>query len=240
MRDVGGSVGTRGGPLALVAALIAHGLAAQLPEAEAAFRRGDYGTARAAYERVLTADSLNARALYRLAILDGWDGKLSRSLGRFVRLRRLDPKDGDIMVAHARVLSWAGKTTASEALYDSVLVRAPDRTDALAGRARAVAWGGDLDRAEQLWRGALARHPDDAELLIGLAQTLYWKGQPGLAEAYAARASAVAPEGRTAGDLERAVRAALRPEVATNADGAADSDHNDFVAQEATVTGSLG
>jgi len=86
----------------------------------------------------------------------------------------------------------------------------------------------------------LERHPDDPELLVGLAQTLYWKGQPDLAAVYATRARAVAPEDRTARDLARAVRAALRPEIATNVDGAGDSDHNDFVAQEATVSTSLG
>src|SRR2546422_6332036 len=231
---------TRGATLALAAALLVPPLAAQLPAADEAFRKGDYAAARAGYERVLAADSLNERALYRLAILDSWDGELARSLARFGRLRRLDPKDGDFMVAQAQVLAWAGKTRASEALYDSALARSPDRTDALAGRARAVAWGGDLDRAEQLWRAALTRHPNDAELLIGLAQTLYWKGQPGLAEAYAARARALAPEDRTARDLERAVRAALRPEAGTKVDGANDSDHNRFVAQEATVATSLG
>jgi len=215
-------------------------LAAQLPQADEAFRRGEYAAARAGYERVLAADSLNQRALFRLAILDSWDGKLARSLQRFGRLRRLDPKDEDVRVAQAQVLAWAGHTEASFILYDSVLARSPGRVDALAGRARVVAWRGDLERAERLWRAALAAHPNAAELLIGLAQTLYWKGQPALAEAYAARARAAAPEDRTARDLERAVRAALRPEVATNADGAADSDHNDFVAQEATVTGSLG
>ena len=215
-------------------------LGAQLPAAEAAFRKGDYAAARAAYERVLTTDSLNARALYRLAILDSWDGKLARSLARFGRLRRIDPNDGDFMVAQAQVLAWAGQTRASETLYDTALARSPDRVDALAGRARVVAWGGDLDRAEQLWRAALSRHPDASELLIGLAQTLYWKGQPGLAEAYAARARALAPDDRTARDLERAVRAALRPEIGTKTDGAGDSDHNDFVAQEGTFTTSLG
>src|SRR2546430_6075787 len=97
-----------------------------------------------------------------------------------------------------------------------------------------------LDRAEGLWRTALERHPDDPELLVGLAQTLYWKGQPDLAAVYATRARAVAPEDRTARDLARAVRAALRPEIATNVDGAGDSDHNDFVAQEATVSASPG
>jgi tetratricopeptide (TPR) repeat protein len=215
-------------------------LTAQLPDAEAAFGRGDYGAARAGYERVLAQDSLNIRALYRLAILDSWDGKLTRSLGRFARLRRVEPRDGDIMVAQARVLAWAGRTRASEALYDSVLAQSPARADALAGRARAVAWGGDLDRAERLWRAALALHPDDAELLVGLAQTLAWKGQPALAETYAARARAVAPGDKTAREVERAVRAALRPEVATLVDGATDSDENDFVSQEATLTASLG
>src|SRR2546422_10843212 len=146
-------------------------------------------------------------------------GSIRRSLAGFGRLRRIDPRDADIMVSQAQVLAWAGKTAASEALYDSVIVRFPDRADALAGRARAIAWSGDLDRAEELWRRALERHSDNPELLIGLAQTLYWKGQPGLAETYAARARAVAPEDRMARDLERVVRAALRPEVSTSVDG---------------------
>jgi len=231
---------TRGIALSLSVALLTRPLAAQLPAADQAFQRGDYFGARAGYERVLATDSSNERALYRLAILDSWDGKLVRSLARFIRLRRIDPRDPDIMVSHAQVLAWAGKTAASEALYDSVLLRFPDRANALAGRARAIAWGGDLDRAEGLWRKALERHPDDPELLVGLAQTLYWKGQPDLAQVYATRARAVAPEDRTVRDLARAVRAALRPEIATKVDGASDSDNNNFVAQEATVTASVG
>src|SRR2546422_896251 len=131
-----------------LALLVRPPLAAQLPAADQAFQRGDYAAARASYERVLAADSSNERALYRLAILDSWDGKLIRSLARFARLRRIDPHDPDIMVTQAQVLAWAGRTAASEALYDSVLERFPDRADALAGRARAIAWGGDLDRAE--------------------------------------------------------------------------------------------
>ncbi len=202
---------TRHVALAL-AALLVRPLAAQLPAADQAFQRGDYAAARAGYERVLASDSTSQRALYRLAILDSWDGKLVRSLARFLRLRQIDPRDPDIMVTHAQVLAWAGRTAASEALYDSVLARYPDRADALAGRARVTAWGGDLDRAEGLWRTALERHPDDPELLVGLAQTLYWKGQPDLAE----------------------------PEIATKVDGASDSDDNAFVAQEATISTSLG
>lgn len=231
---------TRGCAVALAVALLPVGLVAQLPEADSAFLKGQYAAARAAYERALARDSLSERALYRLAILDSWDGKLERSLARFVKLRRIDPRDADIMVTQAQVFAWAGRTAPSEALYDSVLARFPERVDALAGRARAVAWSGALDRAERLWRDALTRHPDSAELLIGIAQTLYWNGQPALAESYAAHARAVAPGDRTARDLERLVRASLRPEIATSVDGASDSDDNQFVAQEGTVTGSLG
>jgi len=198
-------------------------LAAQLPGAEEAFRRGRFAEARAGYERVLSSDSLSQRALYQLAILDSWDGKLDRSLARFAKLRRLEPRDPDFMVAHARTLSWARRT----------------RDDALAGRARVTAWSGDLDRAERYWRAGLALHPDDAELLVGLAQTLYWNDQPALAEGYVTRARRLAPGDSAAQGLERAVRAALRPDIATSVDGGGDTDHNDFIAQQATVTGWL-
>ena len=223
----------------LAAFALARPAAAQLPEAEDAFRRGAYHAARAGYEAVLRQDSTNVRALYRLAILDSWDGKLQRSLDRFVRLRRLEPIDADIMVAHARVLAWAGRNRESEILYDSVLARDPERADALAGRARAVAWAGDLDRAERMWRDALAAHPDDPEILVGLAQTLFWKGQPELATSYVTRARQLAPEDRAASDLLSLLRAALRPEVASSANYAHDSDKNAFFAHDATFTTSL-
>ncbi len=224
---------------AIGAVLLARPLGAQMAQADSAFNRGDYKAARADYQRVLAADSNNVPALYRVAILDSWDGKLVRSLRRLARLRLLAPDDGDIMVSQAQVLAWAGRSRASEALYDSVLVRWPTRTDALAGRARSVAWGGNLDRAEKLWRDALAAHPDDPELLIGLAQTLYWKGEPALAEAYAARARSLAPEDRTALDLERSLRAALRPATSSSGNEGQDSDGDDFVTFQSAFTAPL-
>jgi tetratricopeptide (TPR) repeat protein len=225
--------------VAVLAAALVRPLAGQLPAAEDAFRLRNYAAARAAYERVLATDSLNVQALYRLAVLDSWEGNLTRSLERFARVRTLAPNDADIMASQAAALGWAGKRRAAEALYDSVLARSPERSDALAGRARVVSWSGDLDRAERLWRGALTIHPDNPELLLGLAQTLYWKGHPALAESYAARARALAPSDRAALELERQVRAALRPEVETAVDGAGDSETNDFIAQEASLTTAL-
>jgi tetratricopeptide (TPR) repeat protein len=224
-----------------IAALVAltAPVAAQLPEAEDAFGRGDYRTARALYDSVLALDSLNPRALYRLAIFDSWDGRLKQSLARFVRLRHVEPLDPETMVAHARVLSWDGQTRWSEVLYDSVLTLAPDRADALAGRARVVSWSGDLNRAERLWRDALERHPDDPEILTGLAQTLYWEGEPALAEGYVARARELAPADRTTRDLFDQVRAARRPTVGVSTDGADDIEHNRFLTIAGTFSASV-
>jgi tetratricopeptide (TPR) repeat protein len=204
----------------------ARPLVGQLPEAEDAFTNGEYRLARQLYDSVLARDSLDPRALYRLAILDSWDGRLRQSLVRFVILRRVEPSDLDIMVAHARVLSWDGRQRYARALYDSVLAVAPDRVDALAGRARTVAWGGDLLQAERLWREALRSHPDEPELLIGLGQTLYWEGASTLAEGYVARAVELAPQDPTAQELFLLIRAEYRPEFSVSTDGWNDSDHN--------------
>ena len=220
-------------------AVLAAPAAAQLPEAEDAFGRGDFRTARVLYDSVLARDSLNPRALYRLAIFDSWDGKLKQALARFVRLRHVEPLDPETMVAHARVLSWAAQTRWSEALYDSVLAQAPGRVDALAGRARAVAWSGDLNRAERLWRDALERHPDDPEILTGLAQTLYWEGEPALAEGYIARARELAPADRATGDLFDQLRAQRRPIVSVSSDGTNDIERQSFVTLSGTFGASL-
>ncbi|MGE5759212.1 MAG: tetratricopeptide repeat protein [Gemmatimonadota bacterium] len=209
---------------------LAGPVAAQLPAAENAFDRGDYRLARQLYDSILKTDSLNPRALYRLAVLDSWDGKLDLALGRFVKLRRVQPADPAIMAEHAKVLSWARLFRWSAALYDSVLALAPDRLDAQVGRARAVAWDGDLVRAERLWREALKRHPDDPDILIGLAQTLSWEGQTFLAEGFATRARQLAPNDQTARELFARLRAANRgPVFSLSTDGADDRYHNRFV-----------
>src|SRR5256714_11286133 len=94
-RRVGELVRAGGGWLLWVAAGCFVGpLAAQLPDAEAAFRRGGYGAARAADERGLPARSTNLRGPYQLPVLDSWGGKPGRPLERFPRRRRFAPPAG--------------------------------------------------------------------------------------------------------------------------------------------------
>jgi len=219
---------SRGSVALLLGLMLVPPLAAQLPQAEAAFASGDYAKARQLYNDVLAHDSLNSRALYRLATLDSWENNLPSSLARFRTLRRIEPLDVDIMVEHAQVLAWADDIKWSVALYDTVLARDSTRVDAIAGRARAVAWGGDLNRAEVLWRQALERYPDNADILTGLAQTLYWRGRPEAAQPYLVRARQVAPNDKTSRDLLSVVQAATRPVVNVSADGGDDSDDNSW------------
>lgn len=228
--------------LACLAVLVALAgrAAAQLPAAEEAFARGDYRLARQLYDSVLRTDSLNPRALYRLAVLDGWDGKLDLALARLVKARRLQPADTAMMAEHAKVLSWARQFRWSAALYDSLLAITPGRLDALVGRARAVSWDGDLVRAERLWRDALKAHPDDPDILIGLAQTLSWEGQTFLAAGFATRARELAPNDQTARELFARLRAANRgPVFSLSTDGAGDIYHNGFVAVTGALSASL-
>lgn len=228
------------GALAAALALVAGAgpAAAQLPAADRAFARGEYTLARQLYDSVLARDSLNPRALYQLAVLDSWDGRLDRSLERLATLRRVEPADPDVMAEQAKVLAWANQLRRSAVLYDSVLRIAPDRLDAIVGRARAVAWQGDLVRAERLWRDALTRHPDEPDLLAGLAQTLDWRGEPFLAEGYAARARRLAPDDRAIRELNERLDAKLGSVVEFSANAADDIDDNAFIALSGALSAS--
>jgi len=114
--------------VALLVLLPLSPAAGQILRADSAFVAGDFAQARALYEQVLGADSLNERALWRLALLDSWDNHVDRSLQRFARVRRLDPANTDLMVAHARVLSWAGRTAARRIFSRSRTEASPGAT----------------------------------------------------------------------------------------------------------------
>jgi len=72
-----------GARILVVLAFAVRPLGAQLSDADECVSRGDYRTARARYQEVLARDSTDVSALYWLAVLDSWDGKLGRSLERF-------------------------------------------------------------------------------------------------------------------------------------------------------------
>jgi len=92
-----------------------------------------------------------------------------------------------------------------------------------------------------LWREALAAHPDAPELLIGFGTDAVLERRTGTRRGVRRSGRApLAPEDRTARQLERSLRMALRPDLVSSSDGGRDSDDNDFVALNGSYSVPLG
>ena len=130
-----------------MAGALARTLAAQQPE-------GD--EARAAYERVLAADSTAFLANLRLGILLSRRGKTDSALALIARARRSQPTDVEARLAEARAMAWGRRFDTAIARYDSVLATEPRNPDALAGLGYVYHWKGREGTAERYARAALA------------------------------------------------------------------------------------
>lgn len=205
---------------------LAAPLAAQQREGDDAWNQGRFADARAAYERVLAADSTAFRANLRMGVLLSWRGKQDSALVFIARARRSEPKDLEARLIEAKVLAWDGRHAAAIVRYDSVLAEQPDLTEAEVGRARVRAWSGDLAGAEQGFRSVLATEPRNADALAGLGYVYHWQGREGPAERYARAALAADSTNEIARELWKAVRAATRPSTDLSANWSNDSDRN--------------
>jgi tetratricopeptide (TPR) repeat protein len=155
--------------------LLAAGGAAQDP-ADDAWNRGDHESARQLYAARLAADSADARALHRLALLLAWNREFPSSLALFDRLLTVVPGNVEAQVDRARVLSWASRFDESAAAYADVLQQRPGERRARLGLAQVLSWSGRLDSAAVVYEGLLDDAPADLEALQGLARVTAWSG----------------------------------------------------------------
>jgi tetratricopeptide (TPR) repeat protein len=212
--------------LALVALSAWAGpLAGQSAAADSAWARGDRVAAERLYRARLAADSSDATALFRLALLRGWAGQRRQSLELLDRLLERRPDDIDARLARARMLSALGRHREAEAAADSILRMAPGDIGGLQLRARLIALAGDLIESERLWRQVLERDPGNAETRAGLSQVLRRQGR------LAAAAAVLAPvrdravwDGDVRDELDRvlqftALRAGSRVVIEDDSDG---------------------
>jgi tetratricopeptide (TPR) repeat protein len=166
------------------------------------------------------------------------EGKLDSALVYLARARAADPRNIEIRLAQARVVSWKRHFPEALALYDSLLTERPRLTDALLGKAQVNAWQGRLGEAERGYREVIGQNPQYVDALVGLGYVYHWQGHEGSAERQARAALAVDP-------THEGARALLRSagESGSGLDGSAtwtnDSDHNTMFGQTLRAAAAL-
>lgn len=122
--------------------------------------------------------------------------------------------------------SWDGRLDSALALIRRARLAEPLDPDIRATEARVLSWAGRADEAIALYDSILADHPRHADALTGLGQVYLWDGQYSRAAVFAGRALAIEPDNRTAADLDRSIRAAVRPQPELTLGWSNDSDDN--------------
>jgi tetratricopeptide (TPR) repeat protein len=179
-----------------------------------------------AYTRSLHDNPGYVRALFRLAILAGWDGRLDSALALLRDAREVEPMEPDVRLWEAKFLQWQGQYRSALARYDSLIAESPERHDPRFGRAQTLAWSGNYAEADREFQALVAADPDDVESLVALAQLRLWQARPAEADRYNDLALRAAPEHRAARVLQGQVRALRRPRLELSLGMTHDSEHN--------------
>lgn len=194
---------------------------ATLKRADSAYLSGDRDKARALYAEVLTQDSSQSRAVFRLAQLEASNARALTLYRRYIVLEPDDPwghmAEGDLL---ARMGRWADALVA----YDGAHAITPDERDVAIGRARLLERAGrSYEAADELAAWTTA-NPDDGEAWDLLGRSRMRAGRPlGAASAFE---QAVRRNVRGAVGRLDAARAASAPVVAPDLSSLGDSDGN--------------
>jgi len=163
-------------------------------QASAARNRGDFAGAIDKLEAAARIDRDNLEVLTLLGMVYGFVGRYDDAQKVLERAHRLAPKDGDIVLALARIKAYRHDFAGAERDVAGVLKAQPRNVDALALSGRLAYYQGALPRAQQQFRAALAENPDDLESLLALGDVEAAQGDLAGARALYGRAHALAPD----------------------------------------------
>ena len=168
-----------------------------------------------------------------------WAGRTDAAVAHYDSVIARAPGTRDAWLGKALTLGWAGRYDEADAAYVHWLTVVPSDEEALVGRARLRAWQGDLGSARALYGESLALQPGSAAALAGLAQVDRWDGHERAALARADSALKLSPNDRDARQLQRELRAALRPQLQFTFGWGLDSDGNTTFWETATASQSI-
>ena len=184
-----------------------------LREADAAFDRGDYPSARSLYDEAIRRGAGNARVLGRLALLISRDGDLDGSARLYRQALTVAPDDPDLMLGLGRVLVVRERYADAEALYRDMEERRIEPIRAHLGRAALLLAEGDLDKAGHFYRDVLRADPGNLEARIGTARVAHRQGLDRAARDQARNIVLDHPESREAFLLKQEIDRALAPRL---------------------------
>jgi tetratricopeptide (TPR) repeat protein len=153
-------------------------------EADAAFAREDFKTARILYEQAVRLQPDNVHAVHRLALLQSWDNDLEASADNYRHALALAPDDFDIRLGLARVLSWTHDYGESIDLYRGLRETHADDGRVLLGLANALSWAGRYAEAEAVFKDMEDRRIEPVQAHAGRARLRGWQGSLDEAERF--------------------------------------------------------
>ncbi len=140
--------------------------------ANEAWNQGDTETAARLYRSILAADSSDARALHRVALMHAWSDEHPEALALFDRLLALEPGNLEAEVDRARVLAWQGELDEAIGVLNRILEAHPDYPQALEAKAQFQSWAGEYTAALSSYDRLLGISQDPTGVLLAQARVL--------------------------------------------------------------------
>jgi tetratricopeptide (TPR) repeat protein len=142
--------------------------------ANEAWNQGDTERAARLYRSILAADSSDARALHRVALMHAWSDEHPEALALFDRLLLLEPGNLEAEVDRARVLAWQGELDEAIGDLNRILDAHPDYPQALEAKAQFQSWAGEYGAALSSYDQLVGISQDPTGVLLAQARVLGW------------------------------------------------------------------
>ena len=206
-------------------------------EADQAFAREDFKTARLLYDEAVrrAPDDFDARLGLARVLASTKD--YAGSIEAYRPLRSRHPDDPRVLLGLGQALSRAGRFDEADGVFLEMELKKIDPIQAHAERARMRGLQGRLGEAADLWRDVLKADPGNLDARIGLAWVNHRRGFDRTAHEQADNIVLDHPESREAKELQSAVRLGLRPYADAEAFRSSDDDSNQV--ETATVSASF-
>lgn len=183
--------------------------------ATARHRAGDLLEARRLYEQALATAPDDARALFRIGLLDLQENRPASALVRIERAVATDPEDPRYQMGLGRTLQSLGRLRAAIAAYRTVLAITPEDADARFALATALQAAGEDIAAVAAYRASLEVDPRRVDALNNLGVLLGARREFPAAEAALRNALAIQPTNAAATfNLGKVLHDLARPEEA--------------------------